>query len=212
MAKKKSNDEKIISALNAVDKSVRNLKKFGAKYDEYIDQAAMRGDDKRAKQLIRQKIGVYGLAEQLTTLKSNIELGAYTAQAVADMATLPDAIAGCKGLLSESPNFGKLGDSIKKIFKDMQKPVEEISKLNDILDGALSPTQATLTSRLDGVDSEEENSEQFNVEYAAMMERIKSKIAGESVAAPAAAPAAADNSATGAINFDGIIAEENKKK
>ena len=52
MAKKMSNDEKIIAALDALDKSTRNLEKFGAKYDEHIDRAAMRGDDKRAKQLI----------------------------------------------------------------------------------------------------------------------------------------------------------------
>ncbi len=208
MVKKQSNDEKILGALNAIDKSVRNLSKFGARYDEHIDQAAMRGDDKRAKQLIRQKIGVYSLAEQLKTLKGNIELGAYTSQVVADMGKLPDAIAGCKGLLAESPNFKKLGDSIKKIFSDMEKPVDEIARLNDILDGVLSPQPETsLTSRLDG-EAEEENSEQFKAEYAAMMERLKAKVAPETVSKPATDI----SDATGDINFDGIIAEENKKK
>ena len=207
MAKKQSNDEKIIAALDAVDKSCRNLRKFGARYDDYIDQAAMRGDDKRAKQLINQKIGVYELAEQLSALKANIELGAYTASAVAEMGKLPAAIAGCKGLLAESPNFGKLGDNIKKIFKDMQKPVDEISKLNDILDSVLSPQASTptLTSRLDGT-AEEETSEQFKAEYAAMMERIKKKVTPETIASPASEV----SNATGDINFDGIIAEENK--
>lgn len=208
MAKKQSNDEKIIAALDALSKSVRDLHKFGARYDEYIDKAAMRGDDKRAKQLIKQKIGVYSLAEQLDTLRSNIELGAYTAHAVADMGKLPEAIAGCKGLLAESPNFKKVGDSIKKIFNDMQKPVAELTKLNEILDDVLAPQpELSLTSRLDGVN-EDETSEQFNAEYAAMMERIKAKVAPEAVAKPAyAAP-----EATGDINFDGIIAEENNKK
>ena len=189
---KKNNDEKIIEALDALDKSVRDLTKFGARYDEYIDQAAMRGDDKRAKLLIKQKISVYALAEQLKTLKGNIELGAYTAHAVADMGKLPAAIAGCKGLLSESPNFGKLGKDIQKIFEDMQRPVDEISKLNEILDGVPA----------------EETSEQFKAEYAAMMERIKAKVAPERVATPASEAA----TSTGDINFEGIIAEENKKK
>lgn len=62
MKKKQTNDEKIIAALDALDKSVRNLQKFGAKYDAYIDEAAIRGDDARAKQLIKQKIRVYALA------------------------------------------------------------------------------------------------------------------------------------------------------
>lgn len=207
MAKKKTNDEKIIAAFDALDKSVRNLHKFGARYDEHIDRAAMRGDDKRAKQLIKQKIGVYALAEQLETLKGNIELGAYTAQVMSDLGTLPAAIAGCKGLLSESPNFDKLGNSIKKIFKEMQKPVDEIAKLNDILDGVLSPQPATsLASRLDGT-SEAEESDQFKAEYAAMMERIKSKVAPETVTKPSATA----ETVTGDIDYAGIVDDENKK-
>ncbi|MDE6691313.1 MAG: hypothetical protein K2K04_05010 [Clostridia bacterium] len=207
MAKKMSNDEKIIAALDALDKSVRNLQKFGARYDEHIDNAAMRGDDKRAKQLIKQKIGVYALAEQLQTLKGNIELGAYTAQVMSDLGTLPAAIAGCKGLLSESPNFDKLGKSIKRIFKDMQKPADEISKLNDILDGVLAPqTETSLASRLDGTADAEE-SDQFKAEYAAMMDRIKTKVAPEAVAKPASSA----NAATGDIDYAGIVDEENKK-
>ena len=208
MAKKLSNDEKIIAAFDAIDKSVRNLQKFGARYDEHIDRAAMRGDDKRAKQLIKQKIGVYALAEQLQTLKGNLELGAYTSQVMSDLGTLPAAIAGCKGLLSESPNFDKLGKSIKRIFKDMQKPADEISKLNDILDGVLAPqSESSLTSRLDGT-SETEESEQFQAEYAAMMERIKSKVAPETIANPVVST----EGVTGDIDYAGIVDEENKKK
>lgn len=207
MAKKMSNDEKIIAALDTLDKSVRNLQKFGARYVEHIDNAAMRGDDNRAKQLIRQKIGVYSLAEQLQTLKGNIELGAYTAQVMSDLGTLPDAIAGCKGLLSESPNFDKLGKSIKRIFNDMQKPADEISKLNDILDGVLAPkAETSLASRLDGTSEEE--SDQFKAEYAAMMDRIKAKVTPETVAKPIASA----ETATGDIDYAGIVEEENKKK
>ena len=205
---KKDNDTKIIEALDTLDSSVRKLKKFGAKYDEHIDRAALRGDDARAKQLIRQKIGVYSLAEQLSTLKGNIELGAYTAQVMSDLGTLPAAISACKGLLSESPNFKKLGDSIKRIFKDMQKPETEISKLNDILDDVLSPMPAnTLASRLDGT-ADDETSDQFKAEYAAMVERIKGKVAAE----PVAKPESVADDATGDIDYASLIEEENKKK
>lgn len=205
---KKDNDSKIIEALDALDDSMRKLRKFGAKYDEHIDNAALRGDDARAKQLIRQKIGVYSLADQLSTLKSNIELGAYTAKVMSDLGGLPAAITACKGLLAESPNFKKLGDSIKRIFKDMQKPEAEISKLNDILDDVLSPSHSnTLTSRLDG-ENTAESSDQFKAEYAAMMERIKGKVATE----PIAKPETSSNDATGDIDYANLIEEENKKK
>ena len=172
MKKKQTNDEKIIAALDALDKSVRNLQKFGAKYDTYIDEAAIRGDDARAKQLIKQKIRVYALVEQLKTLKSNIELGAYTAHAISELGKLPAAIAGCKGLLAESPDFTKLGKSITAIFKDVSKSEAELAKLNDILN---PEPVASISSRLDGV-AEDEVSDQFKAEYAAMIERVKCKV------------------------------------
>ena len=52
MARKLTNDDKIINAFDALDKSVKNLNKFGEKYNEHIDRAAIRGDDARARQLI----------------------------------------------------------------------------------------------------------------------------------------------------------------
>ena len=206
MTKKQTNDQKIIAALDALDKSVRNLQKFGAKYDAYIDEAAMRGDDARAKQLIKQKIRVYALIEQLKTLKSNIELGAYTAQAISELGKLPAAIAGCKGLLAESPDFTKLGKSITAIFKDISKSEEELAKLNEILDP--KPVES-ISSRLDGTTADAvEETDQFKAEYAAMIERVKGKIAPETVSKPDGA----DVSATGDIDYAGIVAEENKKK
>lgn len=204
MRKKQTNDEKIIAAMDALDKSVRNLQKFGAKYDLYIDEAAMRGDDARAKQLIKQKIRVYALAEQLKTLKSNIELGAYTSQAISELGKLPAAIAGCKGLLAESPDFAKLGKSISAIFKDISHSEAELAKLNDVL----NPRPAdTIASRLDGA-SEDETSDQFKAEYAAMIERVKGKIAPETVSKPGIS----DISETGEIDYEGILAEENKRR
>ncbi len=204
MRKKQTNDEKIIAALDALDKSVRNLQKFGAKYDAYIDEAAIRGDDARAKQLIKQKIRVYALVEQLKTLKSNIELGAYTAHAISELGKLPAAIAGCKGLLAESPDFTKLGKSITAIFKDINKSEDELAKLNEILD---PEPVSSISSRLDGV-AEDEVSDQFKAEYAAMIERVKGKVAPETVANPEATDAVS----TGDIDYAGIVAEENKRK
>lgn len=206
MAKKQTNDQKIISALDAIDKSVRNLRKFGARYDDYMDRAVISGDDARAKKLINQKIRVYALAEMLENLKANIELGAYTAKVASNLGKLPEAIAGCKGLLSESPNFKKVGSDIEKIFKDMEKPAEEISKLNDILDDVLSPkAESSLESRLE-ISGNYETSEKFQAEWAAMEERVKGKVGQETVSKPAVGVMP-----TGDIDFDALIAEENKK-
>ena len=207
MAKKQTNQDKIIAALDSVDKSVRNLRKFGDRYNYYINQAALKNDQKRVEQLINQKLAVYALINQLETLKTNIELGAYTSEAVASLGKLPAAIAGCKGLLSQSPNFKSLGKDIEKIFKDMKKPAEELSKLNDILNDISAPLgEDTLSSRLDGPINEK--SEEFQAEYAEMMERIKAQTGKETVTKPATENA----EMTGLIDYAGVIAEENNKK
>lgn len=201
---KKNNDEKIITALNSLDMSVMNLDKFRTKYDNYIDEAALRGDDARAKQLIKQKIRVGALIEQLKTLKSNIELGAYTAQAISGLGKLPAAIAGCKGLLAESPDFSKLGKNINSIFKDMSKSERELAKLNEIFEP--KPVDS-ISSRLDGT-AEDETSDQFKAEYDAMMWRLKKgPLTSETIAKPDIV-----DGITGDLDYASIIAEENKKK
>ncbi len=147
---------------------------------------------------------MYALVEQLKTLKSNIELGAYTAHAISELGKLPAAIAGCKGLLAESPDFTKLGKSITAIFKDINKSEDELAKLNEILD---PEPVSSISSRLDGV-AEDEVSDQFKAEYAAMIERVKGKVAPETVANPEATDAVS----TGDIDYAGIVAEKKKKK
>ncbi len=206
MTNKQTNDQKIIAALDALDKGIGNLQKFGARYDAYIDEAALRGDDARARQLIEQKIRTYALSEQLKTLKSNIELGAFTAHAISELGKLPAAIAGCKGLLTESPDFSKLGKNISAIFKEIGKSEEELAKLNEILNP--KPVES-VSSRLDGTFvNEAQNSDQFKAEYAAMIERVKARITPETVAKPDGSGAFS----TGDIDYAGIVAEENKKK
>jgi hypothetical protein len=174
------------------------MERFSEKYNEYIDKAARSGDDARAKALIKQKIGVNALIRQLDGLKANVEVGAYTAQALAELGKLPAALASCKGLLKESPNFATLGKSITSIFRDMDKTQSELEKLNEIL----SPAPAeTFESRLSGAADTMEESAAYKAEYAAMIERIKPK--SDSVVRP---------SVTGDLDIEGIIAEENNKR
>lgn len=204
MKKKISNTEKVVAALDAVDNAVITLEKQAARYNEYIDEAALHGDDAKAKQLIKQKISVTTLREQLGTLKSNIERGVYTSQAISELGKLPAAISGCKGLLAESPDFSKLGKSITSIFTDINNAENDLAKLNEIF----SPKpEVTLASRLDGVAPADEATPEFNKEYEAMKERLRHKVAPEAVTNPEA-----DVSATGEIDYAGIISDENNKQ
>lgn len=205
MKKKLSDSDKVVAALDALDRSVSSLARFRDRYDGYIDEAAMRGDDARAKQLIKQKIRVRKLGEQLCTLKSNIELGAFTSQAISELGKLPGAISGCKGLLAETPDFSRLGRSISSIFSDINKSESEIAKLNDLLDPQPVPT---ITSRLDGGVPADELTDDFKAEYEAMVMRVGDKAFPESVAKSDSTHV----TPTGEIDYAGIMSEENKKK
>ena len=89
----------------------------------------------------------------------------------------------------------------------MNKTSEEIANLNGILDSVLMPeTEHTYASIIEGADPIEE-SEQFKAEYEAMMIRIGKKVSGE----PVAKPETGVVGATGNLDFDGLMAEENKK-
>lgn len=203
MAKKKTHDEKIIAALDALDKGKRMLENFGALYDEYMDNAALHGNDAKAKQLIRQKHRVYVLADQLDTIKNSIKLGAYTSQAMAQLGKLPEAIAACNGLLRETPDFGKLEKSLRGVFRDIDKTEGELAKLTEMLE---PEPEDTIESRLMGTPaSKDESTDWFKAEYAAMVERVKGKVAPESV------DRSASEQETGDIDYEGIIEDEKKK-
>ncbi|MGN0796852.1 MAG: hypothetical protein ACI4M5_01445 [Christensenellales bacterium] len=206
MKRKQTNDEKIIEALDALDKSMRELRNFGAKFDSYIDDAFIRKDENRAKQLIRQKHSVFALADKLDQTKNNIALGAHTAKVVANLGKLPDAIAGCKGLLKQAPDFKKVGVDSKKIFGDINKTLGELDKLNESLSIATDPKPESRLDDYVGGDSELENLDWFKAERAAAEERIKNRIASERVS-----KAAPSDNLTGDIDYAGIIDEENRK-
>lgn len=203
----KKNEEKIIAAMDALDSSSAKMRKLADRYLDYIDEAALRGDDARAKMLIRSRLNILNLGKKLESFKLYLESSAITAKVVSDLGALPAALDGCKGLLAESPDFKKLGKSMAKIAKELNAPAEELDRLNAIFEGSLvSGTASTLESRLDAAAAEE-NDEAFAAEYAAMMERVKRKVAPDSVVE--AADVAAD---TGNIDIAGIIDDENKKK
>lgn len=201
---KSTNEAKIVAAMDAVSKTLRVLTRFSAKYDKCMDEAAILGNNARAKELIRQKNRVSTLIKLLENFESYFELGAFTSSALSELGKLPAALAGCKGLLAESPDFTKLAKSITSIFGDIDEAEAELKKLNDMLSPSL---ESSKPSRLESV-AEEEESDEFKAEYAAMIERIKHKVAPEAVAAPDATRA----TLTGDIDYEGIVSEENKRK
>lgn len=202
---KKTDNEKIIAAMDALGKSVRMLQGYAERFNDHIDRAFMREDDAAVRRLIRQKHGVLALADRLDSLKNNIELSAISASAISKLSKLPEAVAGCKGLLTEKPDIQKLGKSISSIFSDLRKSESEIDNLLGVLDP--QPTE-NFEAWLDGGASvkDEEKSDWFQAELKAAEMRNMPKLSDNAVVH------AEEAAATGDIDYEGIIEEEKKRK
>ena len=207
MKKRKNNpDQIIIEALDALDKSTVTLRNFAPRYDAFIDKALLKNDEKTAKKYINQKLKILDLGDMFETLKGNLQLGACTSKVVSSLGTLPAALSGCKGLLNESPNFAKISSDIRTIFSDIQASSDEISKLNHILDDALSPAGTSDLETALGLNNEDiSKNERFQAELAEASMRIHKYDENVSAAAPTA------DLATGEFDISKLIDEENRK-
>lgn len=201
MKKKVDKTEAIVNVLDALDKVTRKLQKCADQYDRYMLEAAMMQDDVHAKQFIREKISINKWISALKRLGIAIRAQAAKALAINGLADLPSAINACLGILSESPNFDKLEKSIRKIAEELNKSGEGLQKIDE----ALNPTPQKRMSSILEDSNEEEETEEFKAEYAALMEKVKSQINAEKVVN--ANPA---DSLTGDIDYEGIVKKENE--
>lgn len=211
MKKKATNEQKAIALLDALDSAKARLTKWGNQCNEHIDAAGFHNDAKRRKQLIIQKHSIFKLADQFETLKLNVQFGLYTAQAQSELGKLPDAIAGCKSIVSNGDiNFKKLQKDINEIFKNMGMVQEEIDKFNKLFeDNATPETNATPDTILNATGNNAiEQEEWFKAEVAASEQRMGKQLAEKSVAKPEDNPAAEK---TDINDFLGLIEEENKR-
>ncbi len=199
-SKKEKQEEKMFEVFNSLDKSVILMERHASRYDKFIDEAAIKGNDARAKQLIFEKISAINLADMFRTLKSNIQLGALNAKAISSLAGLPSVIEGCKGLLAESPNFSKLGKSIEAVFKDINATGNELNKLNSLVAQTFQPKPEGMYE-----PNVEENSAQFKAEYEAMLLRIQPSV----TKTPVSKPTTDVTAPTGEVDFSSIMKEEN---
>jgi hypothetical protein len=190
MAKKWSKDEKIIEAMETLDMFIRNLDAFRNKYDDYIDEAVLCGDDARARQLIKQKIRVSVLIRQFKTFRSDIMLGACTMKAESKLYKLSAIIAEYKGRLTETLN-SELEKSNVSFYVCIEKLEAEIEKFNK--EFAVIPI-GSIPNRLNEIPEDEIQAE------------LRDHIPGRMPVQRSKEIDITDN-----IDYKGIVDEENKK-
>ena len=215
MKSKVSNEKKIVAALDSIDKVVDMFQKLGEEYVEKSDKALMRGDDKRAKRLLMQKIILGKWALRFETLKDDITLRAVQSKAISGLGKLPDAIDGCRKLQKELPDLKKLSKSIKKVFVGLDDEDGPLSEFFKAMEKDLAPIDEDVfrESTLDEMEMSEQDKDMLAAlkkEMELQDLRVKASISGVG----AAAPVATDDpiGATGDADLASIIAAENNKK
>ena len=194
--------------MNAIDRAVRIMTEYAAKFDGWIDRAALGGDDANAKRLIYRKIKVNAFINQLQNLKNTVEEGVVSSQAIGQLNGLADAIGACVNMSNSNPNFKKIGKDINKLFSGIEDAQDQISKLTEALtpdleeDIELDPRLATPQKPKFSF----EESPEFKTEYAKMLERIAPNVGST----PDIADKVAD-APTGNLDIDGLIKKINEE-
>lgn len=159
MKNKQRDEDKIIAALDTLAESISHLSDLSTRYDAHIDSAVKRNDDDSVKQLIKQKMGVNIMIEQLSRLKESIILGACTSKTISEIRKLPGSISDCTTSLSNTANLGKVANDIARIMQDVQKPSDSISAL--------------ASSEVKTKSGDDEATDGFIAEYEAALVRAK---------------------------------------
>ena len=207
---KEENKQKVVDALTVIDNVIGKLQKHVGRYDKQIDAAGLRNDPNEVKKLIKQKMNWNHSIKNLARLKDQILFKMNQAEAGAELASLSDAIAGLKGLNEASPDFDKLNKTLEKVFKDVDNPFDKIADINKTLDNVISP-EITTSLYHDEYDPVED-SEEYKLEYDAMLGRISNQLSQGPKVNPVSAGSTVVDNSTGDIDVAGIVDEENKKK
>ncbi|MCR4660736.1 MAG: hypothetical protein K5765_01895 [Clostridia bacterium] len=207
---KAENKQKVVTALTDLDRVISKLQKHVSRYDKQIDAAGLRNDANEVKKLIKQKMNWNHSIKNLAALKEHILFKMQQAEAGSELVSLSGAIAGLKGLDAASPDFDKLNKTIEKVFKDVENPFDKIADINKTLDNVISP-EVNSSLYHDDYDPVED-SEEYKLEYDAMLGRIRNQLSDVQNVNPASNDSTLNDITTGDVDVAGIVEEENKKK
>lgn len=203
--KKKLRDQQIIAGMTSIDMAVRHMQSHAQQYNNWIDKAALSGNDARARSLLARKIRVNKFIKRLEDVKVAVEEGVFTTTAIAKLSDLPGAISACVNIRQEVPDFKKMGDNIKNLFAGLNEAENEIKKLTEIL--SVEPiNNVDIDPDLAGIPQYNpnpiESTPEFKAEYEAMLDRIKPYVGSSKVP---------QNNDTGNIDIDGLVNDINNE-
>ena len=222
--KKQKQLQKVSESLNTFKQVADKLRALTGLYTEWIDEAAKNGDDEYSNQLIEEKVENDEIVADLDSLYRQVLQQATLAAVLGELSTLPAAVKACKGLLSASPNFKKIGKSVKSFRSELDKARLSLHEMRQELRGQVKSNYnpdffANLTStNAKEAAADPKHRQRLEAEKAARDARLAAGVVSGMVAAPVnTTPATAEQIAgagNGATDVDEIIAamDEEKRK
>lgn len=216
--KKQKQLQKVSEGLNTFKQVADKLRSLSATYDQWIDEAAENGLDDYYEQLIAEKVEVQETVMDLDVVYRQILQQATLAVVFSELKTLPSAMKACKGLLSSSPDFKKLGKSMKSFRGYLDKVRLNLHDMRrEMMDSAKANLNPALANIVGDVATDPKHQQRIEAERRASEARIAAKyVSGSHAVSISTDPATAEEAASAgaATDVDAIIAaiDEEKKK
>lgn len=200
MKKKQTDMQKIAEGIAKIEGSRKEIEGLVTLYDGWIDEAATLGRDEHSDLLIEEKVDLINFVADLKFLELQMRNGAVTANAFSKLGQIPVAIASCKALLKEGPDFNKLTESISNFHVGLRQAKTSLASLKNSLAGNKFETD-------NRVVVPRAESSLVKAEKAARELRLMSKKSSQDVAMPKNVAEKVD-----ILDIDAIIDDVNKRK
>jgi len=194
--KKEKDKEGIIAeAIINVRESRETVEALAPQFMEWSVEAAQMGDDAYSDELLNNMAELTDFVGDLKALEMNIRAEAVTAKALDNLSGLAKAIRGCAPLFKAGPRLASVGKDIQAFKKNMGEGIAALKGIRRTMVRGSSSVDDLFTGKKP-VDSPKLT--------ALKEERDRLLIKPATVAVPI--------DATGDIDLDAIIEDENSKK
>lgn len=214
---RKKDIDREVQQLNQVAEGVtmirdarNSMEQLAVKYDAWIDEAALLGEDEYSDQLIADQVELEEFARDLKFLETRIVEGATTAKAFNSLSRLPAALKACKSLLAQGPDLKKLGKQMATFKKSMDS---QRSSLKDLRAELSSSSHDTVYAELFGRKATEDPkiTEKIEDKKRAREARLAEKMAKERAKSENPVPSEIGSVAGNIDAITAMIDEESKK-
>jgi hypothetical protein len=185
-------------ALVVVRDSRAGVENLLPRYMDWSVEAAQNSDDEYSNQLLEEMAELSDFVGDLNAVEQQIIKGAVSARALNDLNKLTGVIKASKALFSAGPNFSKIGQTLSDFLSNLRVGASAVRDLRGTLSAGKAHADLGLFSTTKIAE---------NPKVAALREeRERRLMKPPTVTEPKDAPA------SGYIDIDAIIEDENKRE